>query len=337
LRTQLSPSRPSVDAELPTERRSLSFTTVAFTILITVAVAYSVITQWTDVKSAIAGIAWRSLLLALVAALLGMLCNVVAYRHVLHSLGASASTWTAGQVLLVGQLGKYLPGSVWAYVLQMELGRRAGIARAKAFIGSLVLSGLAIVAALLIGVLGLPALADAGDAVFVSVLVITPAALVCAHPRMLTWLVNLFLRVIRKSPLARPLAWRGTIHAVAWSGLGWTCFGAHLWLLVDAVTGPGLGGFVRCVGAFALAMTAGLVAFVVPSGIGAREAVIVAALVPYTSPGTALGLALVSRLIFTVADIMAAGIAWLAGRLVIHQGRLDSDVTPDGLSLRRAG
>ena len=41
------------------------------------------------------------------------------------------------EVFLVGQLGKYVPGSIWAYVLQMELGKRYGIARARVFAASL--------------------------------------------------------------------------------------------------------------------------------------------------------------------------------------------------------
>jgi glycosyltransferase 2 family protein len=312
---EVSTSRSNGSAEAPPRRRLYGLVRAGVTLVVIAAVAYSVFSQWTEVKGALAQIAWQSLVLALLAVLAGMGCNVMAYRHVLHSLGSDVARLTAGRVLLIGQLGKYLPGSVWAYVLQMELGRRAGIPRAKAFIGSLVATGLAIVAALLIGVISLPALADAGDSVFVAVVIVAPVALACAHPRVLTLLVNAFLRLIRKAPLSQPFAWPGIIRAVGWSGVAWTFFGAQLWLLVDAITGPGLGGFARCVGAIALAITAGLVAFFVPSGIGAREAVIVAALLPYTTPGVALGLALASRLIFTIADVIAAGAAALLGWL----------------------
>jgi uncharacterized membrane protein YbhN (UPF0104 family) len=53
-------------------------------------------------------------------------------------------------------------------------------------------------------------------------------------------------------------------------------------------------------------MTAGFIVIVAPSGIGVREAVIVAALAPVLNTSAALAVALVLRLLFTVADLVAA-------------------------------
>jgi uncharacterized membrane protein YbhN (UPF0104 family) len=63
----------------------------------------------------------------------------------------------------------------------------------------------------------------------------------------------------------------------------------------------------------ALGLTAGMVAFLSPSGLGVREAIITAALLPYVPAGVALGLALSSRMIFIAADLVAAGTAALSG------------------------
>jgi hypothetical protein len=70
-----------------------------------------------------------------------------------------------------------------------------------------------------------------------------------------------------------------------------------------------------CVGSMGLAMTAGLVAFVLPSGIGARELVIVGGLMAVLPYGQALALAVVSRLLFTVVELASAGAATLVVRL----------------------
>jgi len=58
----------------------------------------------------------------------------------------------------------------------------------------------------------------------------------------------------------------------------------------------------------ALAMTLGFVVVVAPSGIGVREAVLVAALAPVLDTPEALAIALVARLLFTVADLIAAAV-----------------------------
>jgi len=40
------------------------------------------------------------------------------------------------RIFFVGQLGKYLPGSLWALLVQMELSRKAGIPRSRGLAGS---------------------------------------------------------------------------------------------------------------------------------------------------------------------------------------------------------
>ncbi|WP_448617653.1 hypothetical protein [Geodermatophilus sp. URMC 65] len=69
-------------------------------------------------------------------------------------------------------------------------------------------------------------------------------------------------------------------------------------------------------------MTAGLVAFVLPSGIGARELVIVGALAAVLPYGQALALALavVSRVLFTVVELASAAAATLPARLSARRG-----------------
>jgi uncharacterized membrane protein YbhN (UPF0104 family) len=66
---------------------------------------------------------------------------------------------------------------------------------------------------------------------------------------------------------------------------------------------------MRCVGGFSLALGAGILFVIAPSGAGAREALIVAALSGVMSEGEALGVAVVSRMLFTVGDIGLAGMA----------------------------
>src|SRR5690606_23657362 len=70
-------------------------------------------------------------LLSLVAVVVGIMCSTMSWQVLLDDLGKPIGVGRGAQIFLVGQLGKYLPGSVWAYVLQIELGRKAGLARAR--------------------------------------------------------------------------------------------------------------------------------------------------------------------------------------------------------------
>jgi uncharacterized membrane protein YbhN (UPF0104 family) len=313
----------------PAVRRWLS---PAVRLLVVAAIAagmtWSVVHQWPQVRATWLGLAWESVVLSVLAALGGMLAHTMAWRAAAADLEHRVTVPAAMRICLVGQLGKYIPGSVWAYVLQMELAKRAGLPRARAFLATLVTVGLGVVAALGLGLLSLPSLrtaAAAADSTYaasvrvalVIVAVLFPIAVVCAIPRVLTRLVQLALRLLRRPPLRHTLSWPGVLRVVAWSALGFTLFGTHLWLLANAQAAPGVDGLLRSIGSFAIAMTVGMFAVLSPSGLGVREAVLVAAMAPFLTTsggvGAAVGIALASRLIFTIADLLAAGIAASSG------------------------
>jgi glycosyltransferase 2 family protein len=281
--------------------------------LIFLAIGYAVVSQWNGVRSALLTLDWPSVVLSFVAAFAGTVASLMAWRALLADEGHPLPVLVAGRIFFVGQLGKYLPGSVWSIVMQMELAKSAGVQRGRAFTTSLAWVGLSLSTALCMGVLGLPVLASAHQGELWVLVAMLPFALVASAPPVLTRLVNLVLRVMRKGPLPKALSWRGVLTACAWLALTWVLFGLHLWLLANALGAPGVGGVTRCIGGFALAMAAGVVFVFAPSGAGVREALIVAALSPVMTPGEALGIAVVSRALFILADVGSAGAAALSG------------------------
>jgi uncharacterized membrane protein YbhN (UPF0104 family) len=242
---------------------------------------------------------------------------MMGWRSILADLGHPLSVRAAAQINLVGSLGQYVPGSVWAYVLQMQLARRFGVPRSRGFLASLVLTAIGISSGVLVGSLGLRAMAtmtgpdaQTGRYVMWISLALVPVVIAYTNPWVLTRLIGLALRLTRREPLERPFSARGLAITFGWGTLGYVFSGLHLWLLAGTVAGTGLRGVVIAAAAMALAIIAGTVAFILPSGFGVREAVISATLsgvgVP---PGQALALALVSRLLMTVADVGGAAIA----------------------------
>ena len=291
-------------------------------ILIVAAVVYAVVSQWSEVRVAITDMAWESVLLAGIAVVLGTAAGVMSWRALLTEEGHPLGVLDAGRVFLVGQLGKYLPGSVWSVVVQMELAKRLGVPRARTFTATLCWIGLSLSSALTVGLVGLPVMVDAQTPLLWVLVGLLPIALICSVPKVLTRIVDLILKVLRKPPLPHEFTWKGVLHAFGWLLLTWLCYGWHLWLLANALGAPGLGGFLRCLGGFALALGAGVVLVVAPSGAGARELLIVTALAGVMSKGEALGVAVVSRMLFTLVDIAMAGAAAVsAWRLLQHHGK----------------
>ena len=286
---------------------------LAVGVLVVAAIAYSIVSEWSGVRSALRTLAWPSVALAFLAVCAGTLTSVMAWRALLFDEGYRLRLVPVARIFLVGQLGKYLPGSVWSIVLQMELAKREGVPRARAFTTSLTWVGLSLSTALCIGLLGLPVIFSVHSGEAWALLVLLPFAVIASWPAVLTRLVNFVLRIARKPPLTKPLSARGVFSACGWLAATWLFFGLQLWLLADALGAPGPSGVARCVGGFALAMAAGVIFILAPSGAGMREVLIVAALLPVMSAGEALGIAIVSRALFIVADVASAGAAALSG------------------------
>jgi hypothetical protein len=160
----------------PTAQRALLTRLVplvrpAFAVLIFAAIVYAIVSKWNGVRDALGTLAWESVVLSFVAALAGTLTSLMAWRSLLADEGHRLPPLTAGRIFFVGQLGKYLPGSVWSVVLQMELGKRAGVPRGRAFTSSLAWVGLSLSTALCVGMLGFPVLEQAhkGEALGIAV------------------------------------------------------------------------------------------------------------------------------------------------------------------------
>jgi hypothetical protein len=302
-------------------RRLVTALRVGLALAITVAVVWAVAGQWDQVRAVLSRLSAGWVIGAVLAVLAGSLANTMAWRACAAGLGCRVTVRQAARICLVGQLGKYLPGTVWEFVLLMELGRRAGVPRSRGLLAGLVAAGLGVTAGLAVGAVELPALwhAATGTGLRVTVWVlaaVVPVALVCAHPRVLTRLCRLALRLVRQPALVEPVSWRTVGASLGWNALGRIAYGLQLWLLLRAVAPVGVAGLVDGVGAFSLAFTAGLLVIVSPSGLGAREAVLVAVLAPLL-PGphataTALGVVVASRVLFTAADLIGAGAASLA-------------------------
>jgi hypothetical protein len=202
---------------------------------------------------------------------------------------------------------------VWAFLLQMELAKAVGVTRVRAFTASLVVAGLGVLCSLVTGLLALPVIL-AGNHAYLWLFALLPVGLALLHPRPLTWLVSRALRLLRRNPLPHPLTGLAITKTLGMAAVSFVLFGLHLWLLANSLGSPGWSGLLLCVGAMSLAMTAGLLAFFLPSGIGAREVVLLAALTTVLPSGPALALVVVSRVMFTVVDLASAGGAVLLAR-----------------------
>jgi uncharacterized membrane protein YbhN (UPF0104 family) len=103
-------------------------------------------------------------------------------------------------------------------------------------------------------------------------------------------------------------------RALAWTTLGWLCYGAHAWLLISEFAGHGARTLALSLGAYALAWAVGFLIIFFPGGIGPREVALIAVLAPVMPSASALVIALASRVVMTVGDLVWAGVGLAIGQ-----------------------
>ncbi|HEX5494994.1 MAG TPA: lysylphosphatidylglycerol synthase transmembrane domain-containing protein, partial [Mycobacteriales bacterium] len=252
---------------------------------------------------------------AVLFALAGLVANMLSWRAVLAGMGSRLPVTAAARIFMLAQLGKYLPGSVWPVLAQTEMGRDHGVPRLR--------SGGAAIAALIVGLtvgaivagLGLVTTGTGALRSYAWVLAVIPFGLVALHPRVLRALLDTAMRLLRRPGQQHSVDGRSLLVAAGWSLVMWLCFGAHVWVLARALGASGGSLPVISAGAYAAAWVVGFLVVIAPAGAGPREVVLVLALAPVLPRGDALVLALVSRFVMLVGDVVCVGGAVLAGWL----------------------
>jgi glycosyltransferase 2 family protein len=260
--------------------------------------------------------------LAFVAALCGVLCSLMVWRAVLNDLGSRLSIADSSRVMFIGQLAKYVPGSVWQLVAQIELAADHGVPRGRTAVSVIVSSALMVCTGGVVAVVTLPiAGADAATSGFWA-LAVVPIVVALLCPPVLNRLLRRLLRVLRRRPLEQGVSWRGLVPSLCWALLAWTFNGFMTYVIVARFAGHSASLFILCVGGFALSWVTGFLAVFSPAGAGVREAVMVAVLSTQTSTTVALTVALVSRALIVACDaVTGAAAGALVGRRRLRELR----------------
>jgi glycosyltransferase 2 family protein len=275
--------------------------------------------QWGQARPLLGRLSAPVVLAAWVPVLAGIYATFRSWRAALADLGGSLPQAGAMRVFYLGQLGKYLPGTIWPAVTQMRLGRDyrvpPRVSGAAFVVFMLVLVG----TGLLVGLPVVPLLGrDAVDEYRWLVLVLPLFALALAPP-VLNRAIALALRALGRPPLPAPLSLAGVLRVAGWALVSWLCYGVHLYLLARrlGVEGGAL-LWLQGTGAFAAAFASGLLLVVVPAGAGVREAALLVLLGSTVTVPVAAVIAVVSRLLFIVGDLAWSAVAVLAARRLLR-------------------
>jgi glycosyltransferase 2 family protein len=286
-----------------------------FMAAVVVALAFFLWRQRADVAEALASISPGLVLLSLVLALGGSALPGLAWRDLLASQGYGTGRVGGLRVFYIAQLGKYLPGGIWSLVAQVGMARDLKVPGRQAATATFLVLALSLISAMLVaGVvlpLAIPGLLDEYWWVFLAV----PVLVVLLLPPVVAWWSALAFRLLRRPVEPVQLSWGMLVRLAAMLVVSWVLLGLSFGALVQGLGADVADPWLLSVGLFPLAWVAGFLVIIAPAGAGVREGALVLGFSGALDGGAVLTVALLSRVLLVLADVVLAAALVLAVRL----------------------
>jgi uncharacterized membrane protein YbhN (UPF0104 family) len=264
------------------------------------------VTDWAQVSDELADaeVAW--LVVAAVAAAIGMTSIGWGWRHVMIALGADVPLRRVVPWYYVGELGKYVPGGIWPVLGRGELARRGGVPKGRAFTSVALSLGMLYLAAMFTATAFLPFALSSGGGLspWMLFLLALPVGVVLLHHEVLERLLALVSRVAKREVDVPVPRWGVSLGLVARYIPTWLSIGFATYAVARALS-PDI-DFAQMMFATILSWVVGFLAVPVPSGAGIRETVLFAA--SGAPEDIAIATAVAARIIFVVVDVGGAAI-----------------------------
>ena len=277
-----------------------------------VAIAYFVITSLRRSWASIQGYAWEVrpewLVLSAVAFVGFYLTQALGWWFLLRGFEMRSPLPLATATWAKSILARYLPGTVFMFVGRAWMCHAQGLPLDRVSAAMFYEQVLGVCSALVALAVLFPFWEYRPSAMAFALLAL-PLLIAVLHPRVFVPLANVVLGWLRRPPLAVVLHFRGVVVLLAYYSTTWVFAGAGAWFLGKGTLNLAYGALPVVVAAYALAYVAGMVAFMIPSGIGVREAVLTASLVRFLPAGVALAWALLLRVWVTVIELIFVAVA----------------------------
>ena len=268
---------------------------------------WALVANRVEVAAALRQLSPAALAAALILAFATNGTAALVWRALMADFGHRLPVLAAARIFCVSQLGKYVPGSVWSIVAQIELSREHRIPkRTNVAVGVLIMA-IAATVGLCVGALLLPFVASSAAHRYWWLLLLIPVFVAALHPAVLGRALNLALRLVRREPLPRTPSIPGLARVVGLQVLVWLLLGLQVWLLLVGLGAPAWQSLPVAVGGYATAYSLGMLAVGLPAGAGVREVALTVMLSAVVPPATALVVALLARVLMIVVDLTVAG------------------------------
>lgn len=312
---------------------------IGLPVIILALFAYQVKNNWTDLTTYTFQLNPWLLALAFLGFMLQELSYGLIWQSVLARLGSKLDLRVCLRIYLASEFVRYIPGNIWHVLTRILWVGKYGVSRPVAFASMAIELITKLAAGMLVFSISLLFWQDygkvssllSGSLIDILGIVGIIVLFICLHPRVLNGVLNWALRRMKREPIELTLRYNDIlIITLAWC-VSWIVAGTAFYILLLALwRGAPLVALPICIGIYAIAWDIGFVSFITPSGLGIREAAIVGlfALALPLPAGLASIMALLSRLVSTLAEVVCVSIAYLSGGRQALKSQPDIQVHP---------
>jgi hypothetical protein len=302
----------SLGADRPRARRALE---VGLVVLVVAFLVGFVATQWGRLPD----YDWDFRPAWLLVSALGVASYYIiqgeAWRAILASLDEHLDARTARAVWGKSLVARYVPTNALMVVGRVVMAERHGASKRGCLASIVYELGLQVVTAVVVGayfVITLPRLE--GEPARYAILVVVPLALFVLHPRVFRPLADFALRKLGRATLPATLRFGrvlelALVYLAAWAAMGLAVVG-----FTAALHPLALEDVPYAAAAFPVAFCVAVVTFVVPSGLGTRDAALAIALAAVVPGAVATAIAVGFRIFQTLIELLYVAAVSALGR-----------------------
>jgi glycosyltransferase 2 family protein len=238
------------------------------------------------------------------------------WRVILAGLGEHGDQVQLRGAWAKSLLARYVPTSALMVVGRVVLAERAGVTRRVCLASIVYELALGVSSAVIAGAyffITLPSLHD--QPARWGILAVIPIALVGLHPRVFKPLADWGLGKLGREPLPRALPYRLVLLLLPVLLVGWCLIGGGLFAFALALQPLPVDKLPYIAAAYPVAFCVSVITFIVPSGLGTRDATLATAIDAVLPLTVATAIAVAFRIFQTAVELIFLGtLIWLARR-----------------------
>jgi uncharacterized membrane protein YbhN (UPF0104 family) len=248
---------------------------------------------------------YRFLGLAILWLIIGLLAQAQVWKLNLKAIGISRSFKDIFKLTYLANMGRYLPGKVWSVLGVVYLGKKIEVPQTSSLLCSIVSQVTCVLAGFLfsgVSLVGLSALGHKISLWWVGFPLIF--SIIFLHPYVYNKILTLASKLTKEKSVEARFPLGGVIKSVLLYLGVWLFHGLSFSFLALSLGDFSIRWFVYCLGIMPLAYLVGYLVWFSPGGWGIREGVMVILLKEFMPNYLAITVSLLSRLLFTIFEIV---------------------------------